>query len=494
MKIKDFFKKFLPASSRTFNSKIDYLTDLVIKVNNNQLYTEYCIKSLSSSFEAFTEDYKKDYSEAIKKISLMNANIEKLNQLCNENIKISSDAVEDISKSLWQAGSDILNIVPAIIGEINLKSESINNLLLQNESELNDIFTDIRKLSSENQQLTHCVDGIIPNIKQISTESSQRVEEIFSGVESEQKKIFMQISDSNTALSENIKAVSGIKELMIENSEKAKNDILHNIDDSREQLINSMEKQTDNIKKAVADSSEKMKNAILNDIDDSREQLIKVSEKRSTNRSNNSLNKHLWDLAARQTAEYVTDHMAKCITYPNPDKMRENALSMVEIDGLYLEFGVYSGKTINHAAKLKPDHQMYGFDSFEGLPDTWRTGFYKEKFATDIIPEVRENVELVIGWFDETLPDFVAQHTEPCAYIHVDCDLYSSTKTVFKYLKDRIIPGTVIVFDEYFNYPSWEEHEFKAFQEFVHENSIEYEYIGYIPDWEQVAVRIKSVG
>jgi len=61
---------------------------------------------------------------------------------------------------------------------------------------------------------------------------------------------------------------------------------------------------------------------------------------------------------------------------------------------------------------------------------------------------------------------------------HIDCDLYSSTKTVFDWLKPRIRAGT-IVFDEYFNYPNWHQHEFKAFKEFVEECHVKYEYLGY---------------
>ena len=99
-------------------------------------------------------------------------------------------------------------------------------------------------------------------------------------------------------------------------------------------------------------------------------------------------------------------------------------------------------------------------------------------------------MELVVGLFSETLPEFVENHSASCAYIHVDCDLYSSTKTVFDCLNHKIMTGTIIVFDEYFNYPSWKDNEFKAFQEFVADNAVRYEYIGYVPEYEQAAVRI----
>lgn len=72
--------------------------------------------------------------------------------------------------------------------------------------------------------------------------------------------------------------------------------------------------------------------------------------------------------------------------------------------------------------------------------------------------------------------------------MHIDCDLYNSTKTIFDNLAPRIKSGTIIVFDEYFNYPNWQQHEYKAFQEFVEDNNIKYEYIAI--GYGQAAVKI----
>ena len=81
--------------------------------------------------------------------------------------------------------------------------------------------------------------------------------------------------------------------------------------------------------------------------------------------------------------------------------------------------------------------------------------------------------------------------SEDAGQVSSDCDLYSSTKTVFDNIYDRIVPNTVIQFDEYYNYPGWRNHEFKAFQEFCKKYSVEYEYIGI--SLYQVAVVIKSI-
>jgi hypothetical protein len=42
---------------------------------------------------------------------------------------------------------------------------------------------------------------------------------------------------------------------------------------------------------------------------------------------------------------------------------------------LWLEFGVASGRTINYISNFTND-KVYGFDSFEGLPEKWRNGSF----------------------------------------------------------------------------------------------------------------------
>ena len=82
-----------------------------------------------------------------------------------------------------------------------------------------------------------------------------------------------------------------------------------------------------------------------------------------------------------------------------------------------------------------------------------------------------------VGLFSETLPLFLEKHDGEIKFLNIDCDLYSSTKLVFKLLESRIVPGTVIFFDEYFGFRGWRDHEFKAFQEAVERNNWSYEYL-----------------
>jgi hypothetical protein len=161
----------------------------------------------------------------------------------------------------------------------------------------------------------------------------------------------------------------------------------------------------------------------------------------------------------------------------NPVALRKHALERAPTNGLLLEFGVWQAMWINRMASWT-ERRFFGFDSFEGLPEPWTTvdrGF----FALQELPQVRENVTLVKGWFNETLPLFLETHREGVAFIHMDCDLYSSTKTVLDLLKDRLMAGTVIVFDDFLMQPGWQREEHKAWFDFVGEHHVEFEYLGY---------------
>ncbi|MEE9249779.1 MAG: class I SAM-dependent methyltransferase [Alphaproteobacteria bacterium] len=98
-----------------------------------------------------------------------------------------------------------------------------------------------------------------------------------------------------------------------------------------------------------------------------------------------------------------------------------------------------------------------------------------------MLRRVPGNVSLHLGRFEDTLPPFLTAHQGPVAFANIDCDLYSSTKTVFDALAPRIGAGTILAFDEYFNYHNWQQHEFKAFEEFVGANGVRYQNLGFTP-------------
>jgi len=195
--------------------------------------------------------------------------------------------------------------------------------------------------------------------------------------------------------------------------------------------------------------------------------------------------------ANESTTDYINEHMGEVDSLASSYDVLAKALSYAKLgeDKLVCEFGVFTGNSINYIAS-KIQGIVFGFDSFEGLPERWRDGFVAGFFSVDKLPQVLDNVVLIKGLFDDSLPKFVNDHKGNVAFLHIDCDLYSSTKTIFRYLGSRIESGTVIVFDEYFNYPGWQNGEIKAFHEFIAETGLQYEYIGYNRLHEQVAVRI----
>lgn len=195
--------------------------------------------------------------------------------------------------------------------------------------------------------------------------------------------------------------------------------------------------------------------------------------------------------ATEEAAQFVSANLNHVEGGFDSFHVLDQSLAAVSIDGLFLEFGVFAGGTINHIAR-QIKQTIHGFDAFEGLPEKWGAvpaGKYSRKGQP---PAVLDNVELHVGWFDQTLPEFLGKYPDQVAFLHIDSDLYSSARLVLRQLAERIVPGTVIVFDEYFNYPDWREHEYKAFQEFVSEFDIQYEYLTYSARGYSVAVKIKA--
>ena len=203
--------------------------------------------------------------------------------------------------------------------------------------------------------------------------------------------------------------------------------------------------------------------------------------------------------AALNTVEYIENNNNKAVMFYDKFQLLKFALENVLENfnnedvtiGLFLEFGVFKGTTINFCSKILNNITFYGFDSFEGLPDNWY-GWICKKKDFDIngqLPNKNDNVFFIKGYFENTIPIFIKENKEKqILFMHIDCDLYTSTKTILENVSNNIVSGTIIVFDEYFNYPNWEYNEYKAFQEFCYKYNISYEYIGFAD--QQVAVKI----
>lgn len=178
-----------------------------------------------------------------------------------------------------------------------------------------------------------------------------------------------------------------------------------------------------------------------------------------------SLIKDLLEKSPNDFAELI---QLKKHSYNKYDCLSE-AAHQADKDGFWMEFGVFSGQTLDILTQIKKG-KVYGFDSWEGLPEHWNNANPKGMFNTQgQIPfHVNENMVLVKGWFNDSLPKFKEQTIiDKISLLHLDADLYSSTKCVFDNLKPFFKGDCIIIFDEFFGYEPWEEHEYKAFKEFI---------------------------
>lgn len=157
--------------------------------------------------------------------------------------------------------------------------------------------------------------------------------------------------------------------------------------------------------------------------------------------------------------------------------------------GLVLEFGVRRGTSLNAIAR-SAGAEAHGFDSFEGLPEAWGNSPRGVLTTERELPAVPDGVTLHAGWFEDTLPGFLAAHPDPVRFVNIDSDIYSSARTVLMGLGERIGAGSVLVFDEFIGNRSWRNDEYRAFGEFVDAYRLGWRVIAVNPVCKQVAVVI----
>jgi hypothetical protein len=161
-----------------------------------------------------------------------------------------------------------------------------------------------------------------------------------------------------------------------------------------------------------------------------------------------------------------------------------------------LEFGVASGTSLNwitreiNSAFPNKRFTVRGFDTFTGLPEDWisfkkdmvipKGGFNNNGIVLELTVDVKEknDVDFYVGLFEDTIPKYIEKEAQPIAFLHVDSDLYSSAKTILYSLKDYIVPGTVIRFDEwvYWNDQRYNDHEQRLFYEWALDFNVKYEF------------------
>ena len=188
----------------------------------------------------------------------------------------------------------------------------------------------------------------------------------------------------------------------------------------------------------------------------------------------------LYKDALKKSYNYVKKYANSAVFMEN--SWWDFSLNKIKTKGLCLEFGVFKGTSINYFSNYLSNRKWYGFDSFFGLQEDWKGGWFGENHFSlnGVLPEVNKNVKLIKGWFKETLPIFLKKNNDNISFIHIDCDTYESTFDVFKFIKkEKLQKGCILLFDEYLGCINWENNEFKAWQEYVKINKINYKYLGF---------------
>lgn len=186
--------------------------------------------------------------------------------------------------------------------------------------------------------------------------------------------------------------------------------------------------------------------------------------------------------SAVSTYDFIEADMPEAVFWLSQmDLVRSRRDEILELDGEILDLGVYKGGSTRTLCRIFPDKTIHGFDSFEGLPEDWSHSL-KGTFG-DVagnLPKVPDNARLYKGWFDDTLPVWAKEHSnKPISLLRIDCDIYSSTKTIFDELGHLVRPGTWVLFDELIGYRGWQDHEYKALMEFLDQKNLEVEYHAY---------------
>ena len=138
---------------------------------------------------------------------------------------------------------------------------------------------------------------------------------------------------------------------------------------------------------------------------------------------------------------------------------------------LIVEAGIGYGDTFTYLTCIaeKLNLKIIGFDSFCGFPEPktdkdqrkeggptkkgqWNINSKKaieRKLINSGISKsfIKNNVELVKGYFEDTLPSF--DKNQKIIFLHLDVDLYSSYKTCLENLWNSVVYKGMVVFDEY---------------------------------------------
>lgn len=205
-------------------------------------------------------------------------------------------------------------------------------------------------------------------------------------------------------------------------------------------------------------------------------------------------NPRSWYVKSDETDKY--QHILEAVNY----------VRVAELPPVFFEFGCHSGRTFSAAMVssqyLGLELDCYAFDSFEGLPQTDKAedGYFQsgtfctglDKFKMIVMEKTGRALSddhLVKGFYEQTLnSELRSRLPRQVGFVHIDVDLYSSTVTVLEFIKEHLVTGTVLLFDDWYCFPPGRDMgEKKALGEFC----LKYPHIKFEP-WKNYSTFGKS--
>ena len=135
-------------------------------------------------------------------------------------------------------------------------------------------------------------------------------------------------------------------------------------------------------------------------------------------------------------------------------------IKLDSIKGDYIEFGIFKGKSLLHSVNVTKkldifnDKNFWGLDSFTGFPVENHDFYLSENFKSSKKkvekPFIKyKNVHIVEGFFEDSVVSKELASVNNISFAFVDCDIYESAETAFKYIKKKISNGGFIMIDDF---------------------------------------------
>lgn len=163
------------------------------------------------------------------------------------------------------------------------------------------------------------------------------------------------------------------------------------------------------------------------------------------------------------------DYLRPRVNFASRSLVLELCVQLVQrVPGNIIEFGVAEGhstRVLRRASRRSGKH-VFACDSFKGLPEKFENA-EKGTFACE--PPRIPGVEIVAGYFEESLTEDLAKRVGRIALASLDADLYSSTTCALRWLTPLLNTGSILVFDEFLGE---KESEKRAFEDWSRETGV----------------------